>query len=250
MLIGVDYYPEHWDQADWEPHARLMAEAGFKVVRLAEFAWHKMEPREGKFEFGWLDEAIAVLKRHDIKMILGTPTASPPPWLVTKHPDALAVNQDGVRTEAGGRRHYCYSSPVYREASRKIVASMAAHFSEHPAVIGWQTDNEIGGPRCWCDQCAKGFREWLKARYGTVDALNQAHGTVFWGQTYNDWAEIPIPREKHASHSVSLRLDHLRFHSDNVVAYHDAQVEALRRICGKHFITPVENRRAALLHIA
>jgi len=237
MLIGVDYYPEHWDRADWEPHAKLMVEGGFKVVRLAEFAWHKMEPREGRYDFQWLDDAIAVLRRHDIKVILGTPTASPPPWLVTKHPDTLAVNQDGVRTEAGGRRHYCYSSPVYREASRKIVASMAAHFAEHPSVIGWQTDNEIGGPRCWCDPCAKAFRAWLKTRYGTVDALNAAHGSVFWGQTYNDWDEIPIPREKHASHSVSLRLDHLRFHSDNVLSYHDAQVAQLRHICPKHFIT-------------
>ncbi len=237
MDIGVDYYPEHWDRADWEPHAKLMQEAGFTLVRLAEFAWHKMEPKEGQYEFGWLDDAIAVLRKRNIRVILGTPTASPPPWLVTKYPDTLAVNQDGVRTEAGGRQHTCFSSPKYRDLSRRVVSMMAQHFTEHPAVIGWQTDNEIGGPRCWCEQCAKAFREWLKVRYGTTDKLNEAWGTVFWGQAYNDWNEIPLPRNKHASHGPSILLDHHRFHSDQVLSYHQMQVDLLRKQCPRHFIT-------------
>jgi len=106
MEIGVDYYPEHWDRKDWDTHARLMEEAGLKIVRLAEFAWSRMEPKEGKFDFGWLDDAIATLRKRNIRVILGTPTAAPPPWLVTRHPETLVVSQDGVRTEAGGRRHY------------------------------------------------------------------------------------------------------------------------------------------------
>ncbi len=237
MLIGVDDYPEHVDRKDWELHSRLMEDAGFKVVRLAEFAWHLMEPKEGRFEFGWLEEAMAVYRAHNLKVILGTPTASPPPWVVTKYPDTLLVNQDGTRAEPGGRRQYCFTSPRYRELTRRIVTSMATRFADHPAVIGWQTDNEIGGPKCWCDPCTAAFREWLKARYGTVDALNAAHGTVFWSQTWNDWSEIPIPREKLASHSPSLRLDHQRFHSANVIAYHQIHVDLLRKICSRHFIT-------------
>lgn len=237
MDIGVDYYPEHWDRKDWEPHARLMTEAGIRIVRLAEFAWSKMEPREGKYDFQWLDDAIAVLRAQQMKIILGTPTASPPPWLAAKHPEILAVNQDGVRTEAGGRRHVCFSSKAYREASRRIVTAMAGHFATHPSVVGWQTDNEIGDPRCWCDLCAGAFREWLKARYGSLQALNAAWGTIFWGQEFSDWNEIPVPREKHAIHGPSIRLDAKRWHSDSVLSFHDAQVEILRKACANHWIT-------------
>lgn len=237
MDIGVDYYPEHWDRKDWEPHAKLMEEAGFKIVRLAEFAWHKMEPKEGQYDFGWLDEAIDVLRKRNIKVILGTPTASPPPWVVTKYPDTLAMNQDGVRPEAGGRQHTCFSSPRYRDLSRRIVTSMATHFTDHPAVIAWQTDNEIGGPRCWCEQCAKAFRDWLKNRYGTTEKLNEAWGTVFWGQAYNDWNEVPLPRDKHASHGPSILLDRYRFHSEQVLSYHQLHVDLLRKLCPRHWIT-------------
>ncbi len=237
MLIGVDYYPEHWERSDWEPHAKLMADGGFKIVRVAEFAWSKMESREGRYDFGWLDDAIRVLRTHNIQVILSTPTATPPPWLVTQHPETLAMNQDGVRMEAGGRRHYCFSSPKYRELSRRIVTAMAQHYADHPAVVGWQIDNEIGGPHCWCDTCAKAFREWLKTRHGTLENLNKVWGTIFWGQEYFDWNEIPLPRHKHASHSPSIRLDHQRFHSDQVVSYHDMQVEILRKLCPGKWIT-------------
>ena len=237
MLIGADYYPEHWDRADWGPHAKLMEEGGFKVVRLAEFAWSKMEPREGKYDFGWLDDAIGILRKHDIKIILGTPTAAPPPWLMTRHPDALVVDQDGIRTEPGGRRHYCYSNTAFREASRRIVTAMAAHYTGNPAIVGWQTDNEIGGPKCWCESCARAFRDWLKARHGSLENLNRNWGCVFWGQEYTDWSEIPVPRDKHAAHSPSIRLDHARFHSDLVLSYHDMQVDIIKKLCPGHFVT-------------
>ena len=235
MDIGVDYYPEHWDRTDWEPHAKLMAEAGFRVVRLGEFAWSKMEPKEGRWEFGWLDDAIAVLRAQNIRVILGTPTATPPPWLATRHPEILSVGKDGRALEPGGRRHYCYTSPLYREYSRKIVTSMAGRYAEHPAVIGWQTDNEIGGPVCWCDACAKAFQDWLKAKYGTLEALNQAWGTIFWGQEWSDWTQIPLPRRH--GHGPSLLLDFQRFHSGQVLSYHQLQVDLLRKICPRHFVT-------------
>lgn len=235
MDIGVDYYPEHWDRTDWEPHARLMAEAGVRVVRLAEFAWSRMEPVEGKWEFGWLDDAIATLRAREIRVILGTPTATPPPWLAAKHPDILSVGRDGRPLEPGGRRHYCYTSPVYREYSRKVVSAMAGHYSAHPSVIGWQTDNEIGGPVCWCDACAKAFREWLKARYGTLEALNSAWGTIFWSQEWTDWDQIPLPR--HSMHGPSILLDRQRFHSAQVLSYHRLQADILRKSCPNHFVT-------------
>jgi len=235
MDIGVDYYPEHWDRADWEPHAKLMAEAGIRVVRLAEFAWSRMEPKESRYEFGWLDDAIAVLRAQNIRVILGTPTATPPPWLAAKHPAILSVTKEGRPLEPGGRRHYCYTSPVYREYSRKIVTAMAGHYAEHPSVVGWQTDNEIGGPMCWCDACAGAFQDWLKAKYGTLEKLNAAWGTVFWSQEWSDWSQIPLPR--HTMHGPSILLDRQRFHSAQVLSYHQMQVDLLKRICSKHFVT-------------
>jgi len=238
MELGVDYYPEHWDRKDWETHARLMQEAGLKVVRLAEFAWAKMEPSAGKFEFGWLDDAIEVLHKHNIKVILGTPTAAPPPWMMAEHPDILAeYMQDGTCAEPGGRRHYCITNQTFRDYSRKIVIAMCQHYCDHPSVVGWQTDNEIGGPRCYCDNCAAAFRDWLKSRYGTLEKLNEAWGTIFWAQIWSDWNQIPVPREKVASHSPSIRLDYLRFHSSQVVSYHDLQVKAIRALCPRHFVT-------------
>ena len=235
MDIGVDYYPEHWDRADWELHAKLMAEAGIRIVRMAEFAWSKMEPKESRYEFGWLDDAISVLRAQNIRVILGTPTATPPPWLAAKRPDILSVSKEGRALEPGGRRHYCYTSPVYREYSRKIVTAMAGHYAEHPSVVGWQTDNEIGGPVCWCDACAKAFREWLKAKHGTLEKLNAAWGTIFWGQEWSDWDQIPLPRRH--GHNPSILLDFQRFHSGQVLSYHQLQVDILKRICSKHFVT-------------
>jgi len=235
MEIGADYYPEHWDRKDWEVNAKLMEEGGFKLVRMAEFAWSRMEPKEGRYEFGWLDDAIRGLERRKIRVILGTPTAAPPPWLVTKYPETLAVDARGIRRIPGGRRHYCFNSPVYRELSRKIVTALAAHYATHPAVIGWQTDNEIGGPVCWCENCARAFRKWLEERYNTLENLNRSWGTVFWGQEYSDWDEIPLPHGD--GQSPSPRLDHARFHSHSVLTYHEIQTKVLKQACPRHFVT-------------
>jgi len=142
FYFGVDYYPEHWPEERWPEDARLMVEAGFNMVRLAEFAWSKMEPRDGHYNFGWLDRAISILASHDIRVVLGTPTASPPSWLMTKHPDIFRVREDGQRLTFGNRRTYCPNNPVYHDHTCRIVTQMAEHYAEHPAVIGWQIDNE------------------------------------------------------------------------------------------------------------
>ena len=127
FYFGVDYYPEHWPEERWPIDAKLMAEAGFNVVRLAEFAWSKMEPLEGKYDFAWLDRAIAILQVYGIKVVLGTPTASAPPWLMKKSPDLLRVREDGMRVSYGNRREYCPNQPLYHEHTRRIVTAMAGH---------------------------------------------------------------------------------------------------------------------------
>jgi len=151
-----------------------------------------MEPVDGQYDFGWLDRAIDVLGQHDLDFVLGTPTASPTPWLVAAHPDVLNVWPDGVRATYGSRRTYCPTHPTYRDYSRRITRAMAEHYHDHPRVIGWQIDNEFGDA-CYCDLCKAAFRSWLKEGYGTLDALNAAWGTIFWSHVYTDWTQIPLP---------------------------------------------------------
>src|ERR1044071_4771033 len=161
--FGVDYYPEHWPEERWPLDAQLMAEAGFNVVRLAEFAWSRMEPTEGEYVFDWLDRAIDILQSKGIQVVLGTPTASPPAWLMAKNQELLRVREDGVRVTFGNRREDCPNHPVYHEHTRHIVTKMAEHYADHPAVIGWQIDNEFG-ERCYCPVCAAKFQIWLRGR--------------------------------------------------------------------------------------
>ncbi len=236
FYFGVDYYPEQWPEERWPEDARLMAEAGFNVARLAEFAWAKMEPQDGRFDFDWLDRAIALLSAQGMKVVLGTPTASPPAWLMAKHPDIFRVGQDGRRLTFGNRREYCPNNPVYHAYSRRIVTRMAEHYAEHPAVIAWQIDNEFGD-RCYCPVCARAFQAWLHRRYASLDHLNQRWGTVFWSHTYNDWSAIPLPLTSGGSPNPGLALDFCRFSSDSYVAYQHLQVEILRQMCPRHMIT-------------
>lgn len=236
FYFGVDYYPEHWPEERWPVDAKMMAEAGFNVVRMAEFAWSMLEPEEGRFEFDWLDRAIAILAEQGIQVVLGTPTASPPPWLMHAHPDAYRVLADGRRMTYGNRREYCPNNPAYRHYSQRITEAMAAHYAGHPNVIGWQIDNEFGDP-CYCPVCRVGFQNWLRDRYGSLEALNRRWGTVFWSHVYNDWAEIPLPLETGGAPRSGLALDFKRFASDSYVDYQQLQVDILRQYCPEHFIT-------------
>lgn len=236
FYFGVDYYPEHWPEERWPEDARLMAEAGFNVVRLAEFAWSKMEPQEGHSDFNWLDRAIAILAAQGIQVILGTPTASPPPWLMAKYPDLFRMREDGRPVTFGNRREYCPNNPLYHEYTRRIVTQMAEHYADHPAVIGWQIDNEFG-ERCYCPVCAAAFHGWLRHRYASLDELNRQWGTIFWSHIYNDWSEIPLPLTTGGSPNPGLALDFYRFASDSYVAYQQVQIDILRRQCPQHFVT-------------
>lgn len=241
MYFGCDYYPEHWPEDKWEKDAQMMAEAGFNVVRLAEFAWVKMELEEGRFEFNWLDKAIEILAKNNIKTILGTPTAASPAWLAMRHPDILCVDEQGIRTSFGGRRAYCPNSNTYRSFSEKIVSKMAEHYKDNGNIIGWQIDNEFGGGGgkglCYCESCAVHFRKWLKDKYRALDKLNQEWGTIFWSQTYTAWDQVPLPWQLETAHNPSLLLDYRRFISDSYIDYQKLQIDILRKICPHQFIT-------------
>jgi beta-galactosidase len=241
FIYGADYYPEAWPESQWEKDAEMMQAAGINFVRLGEFSWVKMEPEEGHFDFSWLDRALQVLSAHGIHAVLGTPTASPPAWLYAKYPDIAAMNAEGIRYRFGSRRNYCLHNPHFLEATRQIVTALAEHYKNNPAVIGFQIDNELGNPYCYDAYCLAAFQDWCRAKYKTLDALNRAWGTVFWGHTYTAWSEIPLPwNTLFGVHNPSLELDYHRFFSDSTEGYLKLQAGILRRIAPAKAITTNE----------
>ena len=240
LLLGVDYYPDQTPETLWEEDARMMADFGFTNVRIAEFAWALMEPAEGKFDFAWLRRSIEILHKHNIAVILGTPSAAPPPWLTAKYPDIVEVNEKGERLHPGGRRFTCPTNQVYRRLSLIIASEMARTFTETPGVIGWQIDNELtlgSSQRCYCNYCQAGFQTWLRSRYGTLDNLNQSWGTVFWSQTYTDFSQVPVPLPSGGDPNPGLALDYDRYQSYANVSFQQEQLDMLRKTCPRHFVT-------------
>jgi beta-galactosidase len=239
MHVGVDYYPEHWPRERWETDADLMQEAGFNVVRLAEFAWAQMEPAEGRYEFDWLAEALELLGARGIRSLLCTPTATMPAWVARRYPEALVMQPEGHRTVWGVRKNNCFSNPDYRRLSRAITRAMAERFADSEHVIGWQTDNEFGGAirgQCHCPDCREAFRAWLRERHGSLAALNEHWGTHFWSQTYGAWEEIQPPPDDWA-YNPGLTLDWKRFYTELNVRFQREQIEILRELCPDHFVT-------------
>ncbi|PQV44794.1 beta-galactosidase [Paraburkholderia sp. BL21I4N1] len=232
MQLGVCYYPEQWPRSMWADDARRMVELGITHVRIAEFAWSRMEPRAGEFEWAWLDEAVAVLAAAGLKLVLGTPTASPPKWLIDTYPDVLPVRADGTRWNFGSRRHYDISSDTYRRECVRIVGAMAVRYGRHPSIVAWQTDNELGChdtvPSYSAAALAR-FQRWLHLRYGTVGALNDAWGNVFWSMEYASFDAIGLPNLTPTDANPIHLIEFRRFMSDEVASFHCEQIDVLRQ---------------------
>jgi beta-galactosidase len=232
MNLGVCYYPEQWPEALWAEDARRMRELGLTHVRIGEFAWSRIEPAPGIFDWDWYDRAIAALHDAGLKLIIGTPTATPPKWLVDALPDVLAWDEQGRPRRFGSRRHYCFSSPSYRREAVRICTAVAERYGRHPAVVAWQTDNEYGchdTVLSYSPAAAEAFRRWLKERHGTVEALNSAWGAVFWSQEYRSFEEIDPPNLTVTEANPAHRLDYQRFASSEVESFNRLQVEIIRR---------------------
>lgn len=229
-VFGVCWYPEQWSRDRWPVDVQQMVDLGLEMVRIGEFAWSWYEPRGGEFHWEGLDQAVALCTDAGLGVVLGTPTATPPVWLVRERPEMLSVGPDGRRRAPGSRRHTCPTAPACREEAARIVTALGERYGNHPGVVAWQVDNEPGNhdsARCWCDACAQAFRVWVADRYGTIEALNAAWGTAFWSGTYASFDEVTLPVPTMTAQNPALELAHWRFASDQVVAGLAEQVAVL-----------------------
>jgi beta-galactosidase len=234
LWLGAAWYPEQWPRSAWGRDLDLMAEAGFNVARIGEFAWSTMEPREGQFDLDWIEQAIREADARDIRIVLCTPTDAPPVWMTAAYPDVLRVFPDGRYAEHGGRRHFSISSKRYRRFCRRIASRLARRFGTDPDVIGWQIGNEYT-EESYEAAAREGFQQWLRNKYGTLDELNRAWTTAYWSQTYSAWSQIPFNADPG---NPGWMLDAKRYISDTWLSFQRNQLDALREaISPRQFVT-------------
>jgi len=225
MKFGAAWYPEHWPEVRWPEDVAWMRKANMNVMRVGEFAWSTMEPREGKFEFGWLDRAIGLLDKASIDVVLGTPSAAPPAWLTQKYPETLNVDERGRLGVHGNRCHFKPLSRLYLKFCARIAGEMAKRYGRHKRVIGWQICNEYGH-NSHDEYTRRRFQDWLRLKYRTLNNLNAKWSGAYWSEDYQDWSQIPIPVE---GHNPGLRLEWSRFHAFTYRVYQSAQIREIRR---------------------
>jgi beta-galactosidase len=250
--LGVCYYPEHWPEEMWAEDARRMGELGLTYVRIGEFAWSRLEPARGDLQFGWLQKAIDILHQAGLRVVLGTPTATPPKWLVDEIPDMLPVGEDGRVRGFGSRRHYDFSHEGYRRECARIVTLLADRFGQHPGVAAWQVDNEYDCHRTtlsYSDAARRAFREWLQRKYQSPQALNRAWGNVFWSMEYASFEEIELPVGAVTELNPAHRMDFRRFASEQVARFNKLQTDIIRaRSPGRDIIHNFMGRTLAFDH--
>ena len=233
-MLGAAWYPEQWPESRWDRDLQLMEEAHLHVVRVGEFAWSRMEPVEGRYDLDWLERAVRMAQKHHIAVVIGTPTDAPPAWLTKAHPETLRVDAMGHRAEHGQRRQFNYANPLYRVYCARIATQLAERFGRDPDVIGWQIGNEFSD-ESFDAETRHEFQDWLKHRFGTLDALNAAWATAYWSQTYDSWDEIPLPT---GGGNPGLLLEHRHFVSDTWRDFQHVQLGAIRKFAEKRqFIT-------------
>ncbi len=241
ITTGIYYYPEHWDESQWERDITKIASMGFEFVHLAEFAWFKMEPEEGKFDFAWLDKVVDLCARNNLKIVMCTPSATAPAWMRIKYPETYRMDGHYIRGENGTRGLNSLTSRQYRMFVERIVAEMAKRYGQNPNVVGWQIDNEPPALEDYSPSSQQAFREWLKNKYTTLDALNSAWGTAFWSQWFGSFDEIVIPNTNLVGwwgNNPHALLDFKRYLADTQSDFLDFQAEILRKhIPSSQYIT-------------
>jgi beta-galactosidase len=244
MFFGVDYYPEQWvfpyagtadaPEGIWESDAELMTAAGINVVRIGEFSWGLCEPEADQYDFLWLRRVMDIMEQHNIKVVLGTPTAAPPIWLAKKYPEILPIDEYGRVKHEGTRRAVCFNNDVFWNASKRLVEHMAQALGDHPQLIAWQIDSGLGGHQTeWSfnEDSRLEWQNWLKLKYETVERLNNCLGLRYWGQIVTSFDQVPMPMHAPTAHNPALLLDWNRFCSDTIIAFVRMQADVLHEIC-------------------
>lgn len=238
IQIGVDYYPEQWPEQMWEQDADRMKECGVKVVRMAEFAWSRMEPEEGAYDFEWLDRAVSVFTDRRMQVVLCTPTCTPPLWAFEKYPEIIQTGPDGQRIAIGIRGHRCMNSPVYRTLCEKIIRQLVNRYRDNPAVIAYQIDNELEANHCRCEVCQESFQNWMRKKYRNVQEVNAAYGNSVWSGEYSSFSQVKPPMGDFIKwQNPSLTLDYNRYASESTVAYLEFQRTLIHSLAPDAWIT-------------
>lgn len=239
FLIGCCYYPEHWDSSYLERDLERIKDLGFNCIRMGEFAWSLYEKEEGKYDFSFLIRAVEYAQKLGLYVILGTPTAAPPKWLMDKYPEILCVDENGIVMQHGARQHHNHTSEIYLRYCERIAEEMVKRFAKYECVIGWQIDNEINCHRneSYAESDDIAFRKWLQNKYGTIDKLNKAWGNAFWSLDFNDFSQVTCPRKHPAYPNPSWKIDYYLFWSDSAINYASVQAKIIRKYMPEAFIT-------------
>ncbi len=237
-LTGVYYYPEHWDESEWERDFRKMKELGFEFTHFAEFAWAQLEPQEGVYDFSWLDKAVALADEYDLKVIMCTSTATPPVWLSRKYPEILLKNEDGTVLDHGARQHASFASPLYRKLAYRMIEKLAQHYGNDPRIVGWQLDNEPAVQFDYNEHAELGFRDFLRDKYeNDINKLNDAWGTAFWSEVYSSFDEITLPKRVQMFMNHHQILDYRRFAAKQTNDFLNEQCLLIKKYANNQWVT-------------
>lgn len=238
ILTGAYYYPEHWEESQWERDLKQMHELGFEFTHFAEFAWAQLEPQEGVYDFSWLDRAVALAAKYDLKVVMCTSTATPPVWLSRKYPEILLKSEDGTVQDHGARQHASFASPVYRKLAYRMIEELARHYGNDSRIIGWQLDNEPAVQFDYNQAAEEAFREFLKEKYHhNIQELNAAWGTAFWSEVYSQFEEITLPKTAQMFMNHHQILDYRRFAAKQTNDFLNEQCRLIKKYAKNQWVT-------------
>ncbi len=238
ILTGAYYYPEHWNEKEWERDLKQMHEMGFEFTHFAEFAWAQIEPEEGKFDFAWLDRAVALAAKYKLKVIMCTSTATPPVWLTRKYPEVLIKHENGTKDDHGSRQHASFASPLYRQLAYKMIEKLAQHYGNDDRIVGWQIDNEPHVQQDYNEKAQQEFQNFLQKKYANrIDSLNNAWGTFFWSETYSDFRQIHIPQFAQWGMNPHQVLDYRRFAAKESADFLNEQCLLIKKYAKNQWVT-------------
>lgn len=237
-LTGAYYYPEHWEESQWERDLKQMHELGFEFTHFAEFAWAQLEPQEGVYDFSWLDRAVALAAKYDLKVVMCTSTATPPVWLSRKYPEILLKSEDGTVQDHGARQHASFASPVYRKLAYRMIEELARHYGNDSRIIGWQLDNEPAVQFDYNQAAEEAFREFLKEKYHhNIQELNATWGTAFWSEVYSQFEEITLPKTAQMFMNHHQILDYRRFAAKQTNDFLNEQCRLIKKYAKNQWVT-------------